>query len=364
MNYTNFKMASTVKKLTILSKSFSKNAFVCSRHLHYRCEKNLSWQRHFLHKARPQHTIFLLSARLASTNMGIPSGYIPDVPTPPKLDIIEHLPQLNSLGEPYLSSLGLGSWFPPGRMQAILEFFHVSVDIPWWASITAVAITVRCLLFPLLVKQRRVLTNMVNHKPTVERLQKRVEIAKVKGNNVEVAKYAQQLREFMVQNEINPLKSLYAPLVQFPLMLSMFLGLRSMAALPVESFKSGGALWFTDLTVPDPYFVLPVVTFASLLLIVEVGSESTKASHMAHHMKWFMRAMPVVAMVITASQPAALAFYWTVNNIMSLIVAMLFKTDVVKRVFKIPQIYNEKVKPESKGFVQGFKDSSNGGFKT
>jgi hypothetical protein len=35
--------------------------------------------------------------------------------------------------------------------------------------------------------------------------------------------------------------------------------------------KYGGVLWFTDLTVPDPFYLLPILTASTLLTIVEVG---------------------------------------------------------------------------------------------
>jgi len=44
-----------------------------------------------------------------------------------------------------------------------------------------------------------------------------------------------------------------------------------MAALPVVSMQSGGLLWFTDLTIRDPYFALPLITAATLFITIEVG---------------------------------------------------------------------------------------------
>ena len=44
-----------------------------------------------------------------------------------------------------------------------------------------------------------------------------------------------------------------------------------MANLPVESMKVGGLLWFPDLTIADPYFILPILCSASMLLTIEVG---------------------------------------------------------------------------------------------
>lgn len=38
----------------------------------------------------------------------------------------------------------------------------------------------------------------------------------------------------------------------------------------VPSFKGGGISWFTDLTTPDPFYALPVLTAATFLATVEV----------------------------------------------------------------------------------------------
>lgn len=38
----------------------------------------------------------------------------------------------------------------------------------------------------------------------------------------------------------------------------------------VPSLKGGGAYWFTDLTTPDDYFILPVLTSLTFLATVEV----------------------------------------------------------------------------------------------
>ena len=61
------------------------------------------------------------------------------------------------------------------------------------------------------------------------------------------------------------------PVMQVPIFISFFVALRRMAAVPVESMKTGGILWFTDLTVPDPYYVLPLLGCASFMAIIEVG---------------------------------------------------------------------------------------------
>ena len=43
-----------------------------------------------------------------------------------------------------------------------------------------------------------------------------------------------------------------------------------MSYLPVEALKTGGTLWFPDLSAADPYFILPVLCAGTMLLTIEV----------------------------------------------------------------------------------------------
>lgn len=67
-----------------------------------------------------------------------------------------------------------------------------------------------------------------------------------------------------------------------------------MTRAPMESFKTGGMLWFVDLTARDSYYVLPVITCASLFLTIELGTDSVKAQSFGKTWKYVIRAIPVV----------------------------------------------------------------------
>jgi|688.fasta_scaffold2192741_1 YidC/Oxa1 family membrane protein insertase len=56
-------------------------------------------------------------------------------------------------------------------------------------------------------------------------------------------------------------------------MMSTFFGLRNMCNLPVESFRTGGALWFQDLTITDPYFILPLISASTLFIMIQVDKK-------------------------------------------------------------------------------------------
>jgi len=58
--------------------------------------------------------------------------------------------------------------------------------------------------------------------------------------------------------------------LQVPIFISVYKGLNEMAELPVASMQTGGLLWFTDLTICDPYYALPIMTVSTLLITLEV----------------------------------------------------------------------------------------------
>lgn len=65
-------------------------------------------------------------------------------------------------------------------------------------------------------------------------------------------------------------KAMMPMAVQACTFLPFFWSLRSMANLPVESMKHGGIFWFTDLTNPDQFYILPITTSATLGLMLWV----------------------------------------------------------------------------------------------
>jgi len=67
---------------------------------------------------------------------------------------------------------------------------------------------------------------------------------------------------------------------------------------------AAGLLWFTDLTVPDPYYILPIINAATLLATIELGSEGNVASDQSRQMKLFFRAFSVAMVPLTAGFPA------------------------------------------------------------
>ncbi|XP_076243835.1 OXA1L mitochondrial inner membrane protein [Calliopsis andreniformis] len=286
---------------------------------------------------------------------------IPDIPSPPVQDtIIDTVVKLHPNGEPTLESLGLGGYSPIGLAQSSLEFIHIYCDVPWWAAITIGTLIVRTLMFPLVVISQKSSTHMANHMPGMQRLQLKMTEARQCGNQYEAAMYANDIAKYMRERKLNPLKSFVVILAQLPIFLSFFWGLKRMADVPVEGLRTGGLWWFTDLTVCDPYYILPVMTSVVLYGIFQFSAASSAGIGNPIMAKYLFRAIPIIAFPFLINFPAAILCYWFSTNCISIIQIGLLKTPKVRKYFNIPERIIRKeqsVLKQPKNFMEGLKES-------
>ncbi|XP_033753974.1 mitochondrial inner membrane protein OXA1L-like [Pecten maximus] len=262
-------------------------------------------------------------------------SFIPDPPDLPSYVPVSELP-LNALGEPTLQSLGLGSNWPAGLYQQSLEFLHVE-GIPWVAAIGIVTVAVRFAMFPLNVMVQRNAARTQNAAPKLSAINDKIFRAQKSGNRLALLKCNEELRETMKTENVHPLKNFAVLFAQAPIFMTVFTGLRGLTNLPVESMKTGGMWWITDITVPDPVFILPVLTAFTLYMTIKLGSDTGVAlDETSKRIKQMVQILPLITLVLIAKFPAALCFYWLTSNTYSLFMVLFFKIKPVRKFFKIP----------------------------
>uniref|UniRef100_A0A182FHP0 Membrane insertase YidC/Oxa/ALB C-terminal domain-containing protein n=1 Tax=Anopheles albimanus TaxID=7167 RepID=A0A182FHP0_ANOAL len=308
-----------------------------------------------------------LTATVLVRNLGTgvddKAALLKTIPEPPTIPL-QNAPEVVDLVagvEPTFASLGLGGWTPVGIVQNCMEFLHIGLDLPWWGCIAIGTVVVRTLLFPLVIASQRNAAKMNNHMPQMQVLQVKMTEARQAGNAIDAARYGQELMLFMKEKKLNPLKNMLVPLAQAPIFISFFMGLREMANTPVDSMREGGLFWFTDLTVCDQFYALPIITSMTLFLTIELGTDSARMSAAGMQTaKYILRALPIFIFPFTINFPGAILCYWACSNFFSLLQVGFLRIPTVRDFFKIDRIVThrpETLPMKKKGFTEGVKES-------
>jgi YidC/Oxa1 family membrane protein insertase len=210
----------------------------------------------------------LRQARNASTQTAVPptappadASTLADVTATPVdlsgsdlLDIPEQIGFLKTLGLDY-------GWGPTSLMQTILESVYVYTGLPWWASISIVAVGIRLALFkPVMDAQENQLKYQELQKdPHYQAAVEQMKRTMMSGNHLAGAEARAKIGIMNKEAGYSIWKAMI-PMLQVPLGYGVFRLIGGMAKLPVPSFETGGLLWFTDLTAADPFFILPILT--------------------------------------------------------------------------------------------------------
>lgn len=178
----------------------------------------------------------------------------------------------------YLKELGLDyGWGPTAICEWVLEHAHFSLGLSWGWSIVAVAALIRAATFyPAFLAQRESQKMAELRKiPLYSELSQRMMSLAMKGGGAQEAAMAKMQIDLM-EREHNIKKSRLAfSFLQIPFAFGMFKLCRAMAALPVPGMESQGFLWFSDLTMHDPFFILPCVSTVALVLMIRVSLSLT-----------------------------------------------------------------------------------------
>jgi len=136
------------------------------------------------------------------------------------------------------------------------------------------------------------------------------EIAKLKEQyGDDRAKMSKGMMELYKREKANPLSGCFPIIIQMP----VFIGLYWMLMETVELRHAPFFLWIQDLSVQDPYFILPVIMGATMFIQQMLNPAPTDPMQAK-----IMKMLPLVFTVFFLWFPAGLVLYWVCNNILSI----------------------------------------------
>uniref|UniRef100_L2G3P6 Mitochondrial export translocase n=1 Tax=Colletotrichum fructicola (strain Nara gc5) TaxID=1213859 RepID=L2G3P6_COLFN len=167
----------------------------------------------------------------------------------------------------YLKTLGLDfGWGPSSVMQWALEHVHVYSGLPWISSITLPRLL---LLKPLLKAQETsAKLQLVQQNPQYEALKKASVEALSMGDTARTQELRRDLATMNKRAGVNPFNAAWG-FLQIPFGYGMFRVLNGASSIPVPGFENGGFGWITDLSVPDPLYILPILGPISMFAMMK-----------------------------------------------------------------------------------------------
>ena len=194
---------------------------------------------------------------------------------------------------------GVGTFFAR-NLFLLLDFLH-KIVINWGIAIIFLVVIVRLVLFPLTYK------GMVS-------MYKLKELApKMKEIQLKYKKDPQKLQMHMMklykENGANPLGGCLPLILQIPI----FYGIYKLLLYSIE-LKGASFLWIHDLSVMDPFFILPVLMGVSMYF----HQRLTPSNFQDKMQEKIFKFLPLIFTFMMATFPAGLVLYWTTNNILSI----------------------------------------------
>ncbi|MEE4172686.1 MAG: membrane protein insertase YidC [Xanthomonadales bacterium] len=172
----------------------------------------------------------------------------------------------------------------------------------WGWSIVLLTILIKLAFFKLTEAQYRSMARMRKLQPRMEKLKERY------GDDRQAL--SQAMMKMYKEEKVNPLGGCLPILVQIPIFIALYWVLLESVELRQAPF----ILWIDNLSVRDPYFILPalnaVFMFATQRLTPMVGMDPLQQK--------MMQAMPLVFSIMFAFFPAGLVLYWATNAGLSL----------------------------------------------
>lgn len=190
-------------------------------------------------------------------------------------------------------------------VQQVITFLYGLTNMlgvpSYGLAIVIMTVIVKLILYPLTKKQIESTKAMMSIQPKMKEIQKKYKDDKQRLN--------MELANLYKNEGVNPLAGCLPLLVQMPIMIGIFYGIRDFSYAGPSNF-----LWMETISNPDPMYILPILS----ALTTFIQSKQTMPDTSSPQNKIMLYFMPLFIGYISLNFPAGLVIYWVVMNIMQI----------------------------------------------
>lgn len=182
----------------------------------------------------------------------------------------------------------------------LLDKIHGLVN-NWGVAIILLTVLIKAAFYPLSAKSYKSMAQMRELAPRLASMKEKF------GDDRQKMQMA--MMELYKKEKINPMSGCLPILIQIPVFISLYWMLLGSVELRHAPFFG----WIQDLSAIDPYYILPLLMGASMIIQTSLNPPPTDPIQAK-----VMKIMPVVFSIFFFFFPAGLVLYWLVNNIISI----------------------------------------------
>ncbi|KAI5829012.1 hypothetical protein K523DRAFT_275521 [Schizophyllum commune Tattone D] len=262
------------------------------------------------------------------------------------LDVATTASALSPLKWGDLTAMGLTAWYTPaGLVRWTLQVFNVTLGLPWFWTIVVGTLLWRVSMFPFHLQSIRNGQKMRKVNPEMQKIRDEINEAKKTQDVLALQRGIMKMQQLNAKYDVNPLKLMAPGFINLPFTLGLFFGVKRLCEEVPQLAVSGFSL-LPDLTVTDPYWILPM--FSVLLIQLQIrasaadGSIDLTTSPAMPHVMNIMRLFSIVTIPLLAKLH--------IGVLVSLVTQSLFMT-LQSTLLRLPRIRRRLgLEPLGKGF--------------
>ena len=195
-----------------------------------------------------------------------------------------------------------------------LEWIHRNMVANYGWAIVLVTCLIRLLFFPLTHKSQESMAKMQELNPKVQAIRNKYR-GKVKDKqgrpNVEAQRQMnEEVMKVYKAAGVNPASGCFPILLQMPVFFAFF----RLLSTAVELRGAPWLGWIKDLSVPDPYYILPILMGVTSVLMQKMMPAAPDPMQ-----RRMMQLLPIMFMFFAFAFPSGLVLYWVTNNLLSML---------------------------------------------
>ncbi|HWF59830.1 MAG TPA: membrane protein insertase YidC [Nitrospira sp.] len=169
-------------------------------------------------------------------------------------------------------------------------------------TIILLTVMIKLLFVPLQYKSYSSMKQMQGIQPRVAALQEKFKDDRERLNK--------ELIKLYRDHKVNPMGGCLPMVLQMPVFVSLF----NILYMTIDLRQAPLGLWITDLSVQDPYYILPIIMGISMVVMQKIQPTTMDPTQAK-----VMLMLPALMTFLFINFPAGLVLYWLTNNVLTIV---------------------------------------------